>query len=351
MDSQDEFFSHRITALFGPTATASGSSSSSLTTTTTCSKNEMTTTPTSATAEIVQRLLAKFPVSSLKFPSSSSRPTTKRNCSTEIATTASSSSKPPASTQRLLFQTRKSNKLDKTKPKAKAKPTHASGTIKKNSSFSIDQLYRSISIVSSLSIKYRSVSGEKLLESFKNLEKLRKVVISNCTLREETLPEGLFKNCKELRHLFLTNNACIKRLEANVFQNLKSMHSLHLCVNQLEVLHEVTFQNCVNLCHLDLSNNSLRCLSENIFSSCKNLKTLCLANNQIETLERNVLCELRSLNDFNIACNRLKSLEAEIFDNCLEINKIDISNNDGVDIGENFVVQLVGLILYNFKGF
>ena len=194
------------------------------------------------------------------------------------------------------------------------------------------------------------MSGEKLLESFKNLEKRRKVVISNCTLREETLPDGLFKNCKELRNLFLTNNTSIKRLEANVFQNLKSMHSLHLCMNQLEVLHEITFQNCVNLCHLDLSNNSLRCLSENIFSSCTNLKILCLANNQIEKLEKNVLCELKSLNDFNIACNRLKSLEADIFDNCLEINKIDISNNDDVDIGENFVVQLVRLILCNFNG-
>lgn len=312
MDSHIEFFSHRIPSLFGtspPTSTKS---------------------ETNTTSEIVQRLLSKLPVSHFKS-------TNKRNVSSSAE---NGKSVKPARISLIRKQISTPKKAINSKQPKKA------SSMKKNSSFDKAWDILTKNNVSSLSIKYRSMTSEKLFESFKNLEKLKKVVISNCDLKEEVLPDGLFKNCKELKHLFLTNNKLFK-LETNVFQQLKCVENLNLSNNQLQGLHESTFQNCHLICHLDLSNNNLKCLSENIFNSCKNLKSLNLANNQIECLERNVFQELEMLKDFNIASNGLKSLEAKAFDKCLEISKIDISENDDMKINDDYITQLVMVYIFS----
>ena len=315
MDSHIDFFSQRIPSIFGTTPSSP-------------TKNETNNTTPS---EIIQKFLSKLPVSQFKSAN-------KRN----LSATGEKSIKPRISLMRKSVGVSSKKSIN-----SSAKQLKKPSSMKKNSSFDMAWDILTKNNVSSISIKYRRLTSEKLLESFKNLEKLKKVVISNCELKEEMLPDGLFKNCKELKHLFLTKNN-LKKLEANDFQQLKCVENVNLSTNKLQILHENTFQNCHFICHLDLSNNNLKCLSENIFSSCKHLQTLNLENNLLESLERNIFRELENLKDFNVASNRLRpgGIEANIFDNCLEISKIDMGDNDEIEIDENYIIQLVIKSIY-----
>ena len=192
----------------------------------------------------------------------------------------------------------------------------------------------------SVSFKYRALSNEKLLDSFKALDKLKKIEISNCDLLDEKISGTLFKNCKELKHLILVKNN-IKCLEQNIFQQLKLMDTLILSTNQIEKINEATFHTCINLSHLDLSNNNLEVISENMFICCKNLEILNLANNKIAKFEKRTLNELKMLRYFTIANNLLTQLDSSVFEDCADICKIDVSGNQIANLNDDFIIELV----------
>ena len=211
----------------------------------------------------------------------------------------------------------------------------------KNLKFDVawDMLTRNV--VSSICIKYRAeLTCEKLQESFRGADKLKKVEISNCTLIDETLPDTLFKNCKEVRLLIIRKNN-LKSLERNLFQQMKYLDSLNLSMNQISLLDETLFKNCVRLSHLDLSNNQLEDLAENVFDSCENLQSLNLSNNKIENLKDNIFRELKKLKYIDLANNKLISLKAINFQECIELRKIDLEGNLMKYLNEDFINELV----------
>ena len=210
----------------------------------------------------------------------------------------------------------------------------------KNMKFDVAWDLLTRNVVSSICIKYRDMTNEKLQESFKNSEKFKKIEISSCNLFDETLPDSLFKNCKELKILIIRRNN-LKSLDRGLFQQMKHLDTLNLSMNQISSLEEAIFVNCVRLSHLDLSNNQLEDLSEKVFSSCENLQMLNLANNKINNLKDNIFRELKRLKCLDLAHNKLVSLKATIFEECIELRKIDLAGNLMEKLNEDFISELV----------
>jgi Leucine-rich repeat (LRR) protein len=327
--------------------------SHSVTTVNSNSNNTTTTTTTSnggpTNAEILQRFLPKMPrmystfhgftlkkkrflakkVAATTLIRSNSLKNGRANASIKIISSADAATVAAASSKR-----NKKNLAQKTK----------------NMKFDVAWDILTRNVVSSICIKYRELTSDKLHESFKSSEKLKKIEISNCELVDETLPDALFKNCKELRLLIIRKNN-LKSLDRNVFQQMKYLDSLNLSTNQMKSLDDALLHNCVSLSHLDLSNNFLEDLSENVFSSCENLQMLNLANNQIESLRENVFRELKRLKYVNLANNKIASLKANIFQECSDLRKIDLNGNLMDKLNESFIAELVNFFNFTKKSY
>ncbi|XP_023713515.1 SLIT and NTRK-like protein 4 isoform X1 [Cryptotermes secundus] len=144
----------------------------------------------------------------------------------------------------------------------------------------------------------KSTAACNVLSLFKSCTHSQDYKIFNCT----NVRVGSFKmkyipaQSKEIQRLILVNTQ-LEMLEADVFDSVPNLLYLNMSINLLRKLDYNLFSNLKELRILDLTNNKLNSLhDERLFRSQIKLSQLLLANNELTTLDISVLRPLTSIN-------------------------------------------------------
>ncbi|XP_063369118.1 protein toll-like [Cydia amplana] len=89
----------------------------------------------------------------------------------------------------------------------------------------------------------------------------------------------------------------IKELNASVFRELESLHTLNLWGNELRALQTGTLEGLNALDTLDLSSNPLHSLGDGVLAAAKNLRVLRLVDTELYQLDEPALHNLNSLEE------------------------------------------------------
>ena len=171
-------------------------------------------------------------------------------------------------------------------------------------------------------------------EVFNGCRSLVYLNISNFRTTKNTLTNGLFKNCGNLKSLILPSE--IKLLSKNMkymFQGCKSLTSLdlsHFDTSSVTIM-ESMFSDCIELAYINISdiNTSSVTSMKYMFKNCKKLERMDLSNLDIKSLE--------NMNGMFYNCKSL-----------LFLNLQQIKLN-GIDIGDIFngVSNDILILCYN----
>ncbi|MES2803264.1 MAG: leucine-rich repeat protein [Bdellovibrionota bacterium] len=177
---------------------------------------------------------------------------------------------------------------------------------------------------------------------FKNLKNLRQLYISGDFT---SLPSNLFDENSNIQYLGITGD--LTTIPANIFDKLLKLEKLSLSWNKLSSLPSGVFDYNTKLKILDLNRNQLQTFPSGIFSRLSDLKALCLFNNPIESLKNGVFANLKMLEQLRLTPSEgLLSLEEGVFSDLasLKFLTLRLSSNftdlpEGVFSNGNFKNQ------------
>ncbi|KAI4498465.1 hypothetical protein M0802_006400 [Mischocyttarus mexicanus] len=150
---------------------------------------------------------------------------------------------------------------------------------------------------------------EKLFNENKNL---RHIFFHNMIIDSYTLPEYLFSNLRKLEDIYLNHDGFLT-LPNNLFRNSSSLKHIHIENNFIYTFHETLFQGLRNLEVLKINNNLVKVMHKGMFIDLKKLKILNFSNNKLGFIPSGVFEGLTSLTELNMENNRLSYIEAEAF--------------------------------------
>ena len=145
---------------------------------------------------------------------------------------------------------------------------------------------------------------------------------------------NLFKNCINLKEVFIDNKTPNLKNLSNMFHNCTSHDILHLNIDTSNVSKmDFMFSDCSKLTKLDISNYSLEKVTDtsSMFQGCTDLKEIKFKEN---TLTRN----LEDMNSMFNGCYSLEYINTKIFHvnkvtnlsytfaQCYNIEKLDLTN-------------------------
>lgn len=144
--------------------------------------------------------------------------------------------------------------------------------------------------------------------------------------------ENSFKGLNELQTLDLSDNN-IWTLPQDIFCPLYSLQHLNLSYNKLQDLAQLSLSDyagrtCNTLLEtLDLSHNDYTRMPDNTLTSLRTLHTLYLQDNRLNILEDNSFKGLTSLQVLNMSCNELVALPKDLFKSCKDLSQVYLQNN------------------------
>ena len=143
-----------------------------------------------------------------------------------------------------------------------------------------------------------------------------------------------------LRQLNLSNNL-IKELEDNTFSGgMRSLTSLDLSRNRIEVLKSEAFHGLHQLSELHLQFNLLSKLTDNVFHThVYNLQYLDLSFNQIEMLSHNAFTDLENLEFLDLSHNSLQDVADVHFLGLYQLTKLFLQYNDIRNLSKGLVSE------------
>lgn len=168
-----------------------------------------------------------------------------------------------------------------------------------------------------------------IFQKFPKLRQLRMMNTGITTLNSES-----FASAHRLMQLDLRKNE-IANIPANVFANLNRLEHINLAYNKIERVEPGAFDHAPALTTVILSNNLLQTIESHSFTGATNLMELYFESNSIHTIEMDAL-NLPQLEIISLRDNHLASLPKAIFGKGEQLEKVDLSNNDLVEIGDFF---------------
>lgn len=158
-----------------------------------------------------------------------------------------------------------------------------------------------------------------------NMPNLKILKLSNCGI--SSIDPNSLSGLQQLALLDLSSNKIDKLPVLGDSAGLPSLTSLELSNNRLYAVNGSTFQYLPSVRHLYLSHNRISMLHRNSFtrSMQKTLMSLCLRYNGLEVVETPAIGQLESLTTLDISFNNLRTLASDdIPDN---VEKILIHDN------------------------
>lgn len=158
-----------------------------------------------------------------------------------------------------------------------------------------------------------------------NMPNLKILKLSNCGI--SSIDPNSLSGLQQLALLDLSSNKIDKLPVLGDSAGLPSLTSLELSNNRLYAVNGSTFQYLPSVRHLYMSHNRISMLHRNSFtrSMQKTLMSLCLRYNGLEVVETPAIGQLESLTTLDISFNNLRTLASDdIPDN---VEKILIHDN------------------------
>lgn len=168
-----------------------------------------------------------------------------------------------------------------------------------------------------------------ILPKFPKLRQIRMMNTGITSLRADSFVHGY-----NLVQLDLRRNH-IAMVPANVFNGLNRLETVNLAYNKITRVEPDAFNHVLALETVILSNNLLRIIESGAFTEAGNLTELYLESNNILNIESDAL-KIPHLEIISLKDNRLTSLPEGVFDHAMRLEKVDLSNNEMVYIGDLF---------------
>ena len=115
------------------------------------------------------------------------------------------------------------------------------------------------------------------IDCFENCKELTKINIENI----EILPFSIFRNCCNLKEVYLGNSLQI--MQSDCFSNCNSLSNIVLPSSLKSIKHDC-FKNCISLESLTIPKN-VTFIGNSCFEGCKNLKELIIENEECQILK------------------------------------------------------------------
>lgn len=178
----------------------------------------------------------------------------------------------------------------------------------------------------------------------------------------DIIPKIIFEKFPSLHHVEL-NNAGIKSLAKDHFENSTKLTTLYLRCNKLRIISAEVFSLLPNLMGLDLSQNEIDDIENHGLKNLNNLRHLKLDHNRIRTLKQYALTDAINLSYLNIQSNELDVIEngalnlPHLIEVIFRLNKLKhLSDNlfaqtpniNYVDFGYN-QIALIGQAFYRCR--
>lgn len=165
-----------------------------------------------------------------------------------------------------------------------------------------------------------SIDGINLICEYKNLTDIE-VVNSSLTL----LPNRFLANCRQLKSLYLSNNA-IMEISHDSFDNLLKVIVLDLSRNQLTTLLKDIFEPLTNLEILNLSGNRFEIIDSDLFSHNQRLHSLDISENNLKVIQPGLFRTTKHLFDLDLNENRNLNTTDFLYDNELSVQSLNVAN-------------------------
>ncbi|CAH1403227.1 unnamed protein product [Nezara viridula] len=161
---------------------------------------------------------------------------------------------------------------------------------------------------------------QELAKSYPSLQELH---ISGTNLTYLTSMD--FEPFPHLLHLYLGRNR-VSRVSPGAFRTLKSLLSLDLGINELEILPQERLHGLTFLRHLNLTHNKLMDLEE-FPVTLKALQVIDLSFNQISSITMGTFRHLENLGELYLYGNWITDIASDSFRPLKKLKLLDISRN------------------------
>ena len=144
---------------------------------------------------------------------------------------------------------------------------------------------------------------------------------------ELSVEGSAFKNCRNLEHLYLTDNQ-LQSLPFDAFFGLSRLIRLDLWSEGLTVWHLKWSQDLVNLEVLDLRWNKLQEIPEEALDTLIKLKKLTLTGNEIDTITKRMFQHNQQLELLDLSLNKIKRIQLGSFQHLSALNALNLEGNN-----------------------
>ena len=187
-----------------------------------------------------------------------------------------------------------------------------------------DVLESDLKTITSLNISNKDFTA-LTSNDFNGLSKLRSLTISNND-NLTRLPVGIFSDLKSLKSLILRDNA-IQVIYANGFSGLKNLEILWMEFNKISSLPHDIFYDLSNLNNLSINNNRLTSISPRQFSENDKLTFLDLRFNRIRSIYGKAFSENDKLENLLLSHNQLRRVNDGIFKGLKNLESLHLQGN------------------------
>lgn len=167
---------------------------------------------------------------------------------------------------------------------------------------------------------------------FEKFPSLHHVELNNAGIK--SLAKDHFENSTKLTTLYLRCNK-LRIITAEVFSLIPNLKGLDLSQNEIDDIENFGLKNLNNLRYLKLDHNRIRVLNKFALTDAVNLKYLNIQSNELEVIEDGAL-NLPHLFEVIFRLNKLKILSDNLFAQTPNINYVDFGYNQITHIGQAF---------------
>ena len=193
--------------------------------------------------------------------------------------------------------------------------------------------------ISSMRLRSLDVSYTAISVMMLHTPLLRSIVFEYPLTKAELIKEwGLFDEAPSLEEIDMTGSGLANLLrfgsEVSLFQGLYNLSTLRLSHNLMSELRGGIFLDQVLLVQLDLQGCGLARIEPDAFEGLRSLQSLLLQDNNLQLLPGNLLTGMKHLTHLHVDGNNLDFLEENLFDDTPSLLHFTIAHNHLANIND-----------------